>query len=223
MARQIADCSYRGSVGAYQQWADTVGDNSYSFDNILPYFKKSAEFTPPDYAKRGAGGLVRYDASAFSPVGGPLQVSYSNFWHPLSDYLTNAFASLGLKPLSGFNSGDLLGFGEFTSTVDPRAETRSSSETSFLQAAMKSSTLKIYQQTLAKKVLFSANKTAIGVSVTTSGVSYVLSARREVILAAGVVSGCSGVFCEVKINGVVSISANVNGLRDRSGSNFGTF
>ncbi|MCJ1430299.1 hypothetical protein MMC29_008216, partial [Sticta canariensis] len=173
-------------MGAYQQWADTVGDNSYTFDNILPYFKKSAEFTPPDYAKRGAGGLVRYDASAFSPVGGPLQLSYSNFWQPLSGYLTKAFASLGLKPLSGFNSGDLLGFSEFTSTVDPRAETRSSSETSFLQAAMKSSTLKIYQQTLAKKVLFSANKTAIGVSVTTSGVSYVLSARREVILAAGV-------------------------------------
>lgn len=179
-------------MGAYQQWADSVGDNDYTFNNILPYFKKSPEFTGPEYAKRGAGGLVRYDASAFSPVGGPLQVSYSSFWLPLADYLGKAFASLGLKPLSGFNSGELLGFSELTTTVDPRAETRSSSETSFLQAAMRHSTLQVYQQTLAKKILFNANKTAIGVSVATSGVSYVLSARKEVILAAGVVSLCSG-------------------------------
>ncbi|MCJ1464216.1 hypothetical protein MMC07_002829 [Pseudocyphellaria aurata] len=152
----------------------------------FPFFQKSTDFTPPNYAKRRAGGLVGYDASAFSPVGGPLQVSYSNFWQPLSNYFRKAFVSLGLKPLLGFNSGQILGFSEFTSTLDPRAETRSSSETSFLQAALESSDLQVYQQTLAKRILFDANKIAIGVSVTTSGVSYVLSARKEVILADGV-------------------------------------
>lgn len=221
VGEKVADCSSRGTVGSFQQWADVVGDDDYTFNKILPYFRKSTDFTPPNYAKRGAGGLVGYDASAFSPVGGPLQVSYSNFWQPISDYFRKAFVSLGLKPLLGFNSGHLLGFSEFTSTVDPRAETRSSSETSFLHAAMESSDLQVYQQTLAKRILFNADKTAIGVSVTTSGVSYVLSAKKEVILAAGVVSVRSKAMCEVETDCIVSIPANTNDLRHRSGRNLG--
>ena len=29
---------HRGTLGSYQQWADTVGDESYTFHNLLPYF-----------------------------------------------------------------------------------------------------------------------------------------------------------------------------------------
>ena len=73
-------------------------------------------------------------------------------------------------------------------TVDPEAETRSSSETSFLQSAISSSPLfQIYQRTLAQRIIFNQNKTAVGVAVSTSGVPYTLSARKEVIVAAGVV------------------------------------
>ena len=143
-------------MGTYQQWADLVGDDSYTFKNILPFFAKSPTFTPPNYAKRGAGGPVIFDANAFSSSGGPLQVSYSNFWQPLTDYVSSAFARLGLKPLLGFNSGKLLGFAEFTLTIDPYVQIRSSSETSFLQAAIENSTLQVYKQTLAKKKSFSA-------------------------------------------------------------------
>ena len=164
-----------------------MGDDSYTFDRILPFFKKSPAFTPPNYAKRGAGGPVAFDASAFSSLGGPLQVSYSNFWQPIGDYVRTAFNRLGFKALSGFSSGELDGFAEFTLTIDPRAQTRSSSETSFLQAAIGNPKLQLYKQTLAKKILFGENKTATGVSVITSEKSYVLSARREVILAAGAV------------------------------------
>ena len=73
-------------------------------------------------------------------------------------------------------------------TVDPEAETRSSSETSFLQSTILSSpSAQIYQRTLANKIIFNDNKTATGVAVSTNGVPYTLSAKKEVILAAGVV------------------------------------
>ena len=177
-----------GTVGAFQQWADKVGDPSYTFEALLPYYEKSPHLTPPNYDKRQAGGQVLYDPKSFSPAGGPLQVSYVSFWQPISDYFRNAFASLGLTPLPGFNSGSLLGYSEFTVTIDPEAETRSSSETSFLQSAISNSPLfQIYQRTLAKRIIFNKNKTAVGVAVSTSGVPYTLSARKEVILAAGVV------------------------------------
>jgi len=47
---------------------------------LLPYFRKGITFTPPNYDKRGGGGLVNYDASAFGRDDGALHVSYFNFW-----------------------------------------------------------------------------------------------------------------------------------------------
>ncbi len=41
---------------------------------------------------------------------------------------------------------------------------------------------------MAKRILFDKRKAATGVEVMTNGDSYVLSAKKEVILAAGVVS-----------------------------------
>lgn len=68
---------HRGTIGAYQRWADLVGDQSYTFSRILPYFKKSSTLTPPNLEKRDApNATVRYDASAFNnALRGPLQVS----------------------------------------------------------------------------------------------------------------------------------------------------
>lgn len=73
-----------------------------------------------------------------------------------------------------------------TQTIDPKRETRSSAETSFLTAAVKSQqmNLKVYTHTMAKRILFSGNS-AQGVLVNTAGVEYTLRAKKEVILSAG--------------------------------------
>ena len=31
-----------------QQWADMLNDSSYTFDQVLSYYKISVEFTPPN-------------------------------------------------------------------------------------------------------------------------------------------------------------------------------
>ena len=142
---------------------------------------------PPNYAKRGPGSSLLYSPDAFSSAGGPLQVSYANFYQPISSYVKLALQKLGLDNIAGLNSGSLLGFSEFTLTVDPSTAVRSSSETSFLQAAIDASTLKVYHRTVAKKIIFDSKKRAKSVLVETAGVKYELSARKEVILSAGVV------------------------------------
>ncbi|KAI4162703.1 MAG: hypothetical protein LQ342_003749 [Letrouitia transgressa] len=172
-----------GTIGSYNRWADIVGDDSFTFDNILPFFKKSVQFTPPNQSKLGPGVTVPYDPSAFGQ-GGPLRVSYSNFYQPISPFVNKAFAALGLKSIHGFNSGKLIGYSHITDAIDPQAETRSSAETSFLAAAIEQSALQVYKQTLAKRIVFSG-KRASGVQVQTVGVRYALTARKEVIVAAG--------------------------------------
>jgi choline dehydrogenase len=68
----------RDTRGSYQPWADAVGDQSYTFDNWLPYFKKSVSFTPPKSPPRAAHATAEYNPAAFETNGGPLDVFYAH-------------------------------------------------------------------------------------------------------------------------------------------------
>ena len=115
-------------------------------------------------------------------------MSFSNYEQPTTSYLLKGLQRLGFKPTKGQSSGQLIGYSQAPFTIDPRTETRESSETSFLKDAIEKTPLQVYQQTLATNILFDGKKRAIGVNVSTAGVPYVLRARKEVILSAGVVS-----------------------------------
>lgn len=69
-------------------------------------------------------------------------------------------------------------------TINPTNAHRSSSQTSFLDKAIDTTSLKIYIQTLATRVIFK-NNTATGVLCEAGGLTFQLSATREVILSAG--------------------------------------
>ena len=71
-------------------------------------------------------------------------------------------------------------------TIDPKDQTRSSSQSSFLNQAINSTSIVVYHGTLAKKIIFDGNK-AGGVLVNTSGTEYILHANKEVVLYAGAV------------------------------------
>ena len=178
---------HRSTKGAYQTWADKVQDQSFTFDNLLPYFEKSINFTEADIALRG-GPKVAYDPKPFSSTGGPLHVSFWNYYVPASASISRGLSKLGFKETSQIQSGSLLGYAQFPATITPDTQLRDSAQTSFLDAAIaadRSSNLQLYPNTLAKQIAFDA-KTATGVRVNTAGWDYVLSARKEVILAAGV-------------------------------------
>lgn len=160
---------------------------------MYPFYKKSCTFSPPDYSRIDPSLNISYDPSAFEPNGGPLNVSFGNYQGPYGPYLKSALARMGFKAVPGLSSGELIGYGDSTIAVDPRTATRSSSETSFLQqAARLSSTLTIYPNALAKKILFDANKKATGVRVQgnifNNNLEYDISAKKEVIVSGGVVS-----------------------------------
>jgi len=97
-----------------------------------------------------------------------------------------------MKLISSLNAGVLNGSSFSTLTIDPRNGYRSSSESSFLQAALQNGTAPmIFKNSLARKILFNGT-TATGVLVTTAGaygipdLNYTLTARKEVIVSAGV-------------------------------------
>ena len=143
-------------------------------------------FIPPDFSKSASNSTLNYDLSAFNnSLQGPLQVSYVNWASPLSSWTQKAFTAVGILPNNGFNSGSIFGSMWVSHTVNPQDGRRSSSQTSFLDQAIKTSSLTAYTKTLAKRILFDGNNTASGVEVDTAGLAYTLKANLEVILSAG--------------------------------------
>lgn len=183
----------RGTIGSYQVWAEQVGDESWTFENILPYFSRGIHYSPPNVALRAANASVPPPANprAFSATGGPLQVSHPNFAQIFSTYVDAAMQESGIPSQQDFASGALLGRQWAPLTISYPQEERSSSESSYLRAALASGrhNLKIYTHTLARRVLFDECKNATGVEVQSKSYgnsnSYVLQARKEVILSAG--------------------------------------
>lgn len=166
-------------------WADEVGDDSYKWDNVLPYFKKSATFTPPDPATFPDNVTPSFNESAFdNSLGGPLQISYGGYTPEALVPFLDAFNDIGISPAEDFNSGDLLGANWVTNNINPENNHRSSSQTAFINPSLSNTSITIYPNTLARRVVFDGT-TATGVEVTTGRATYTLSARKEVILSAG--------------------------------------
>ena len=166
-----------------QNWADAVNDSSYTFDNALPYYKKSVHFTPPDVEKRAENGTAGFDTDAYDPQGGPLQVSYSNYAMPFSSWMKRGMQAIGIGEIKDFNLGKLMGAQYCSSTINPKNQRRSSSHT-FLES-IKPSSLSTYTHTLAKKINFDKNKKATSVQVEGPLGTFTLTAKNEIIVSAG--------------------------------------
>ncbi|KAF3047624.1 hypothetical protein E8E12_010989 [Didymella heteroderae] len=182
---------HRGTTGAYQRWADLVGDQSYTFDRLLPYFKRTSTLTPPSLEKRKASNAtVLYDVSGFdNRSGGPLQVSWANWVDPTQSWLARALQAIGQQlSKSGLSSGIVNGGAWVPTTIDPKDATRSTSKSSYLEAAMHNpkSRLTVHMHSQASKILFDKNKKATSVTILSGDKSFLIRAKKEIILSAGV-------------------------------------
>lgn len=176
---------HRATKGSYDMFADHVGDKAYTYANMEKFFKRSMNFSD-NAERRSADYNPTYDASAFSPEGGPLRVTYGAEANPFSEYGPAAFSAVGMQPQNGSSSGVLDGYAWWQYTIDPETGLRSSSESSFLTKAFERTSLTTYLNAQARNIIFK-NGTATGVNVTINGMyPFTLAARKEVIVSAGV-------------------------------------
>lgn len=90
-------------------WAATVNDSSYTFDEVLPFYQKSVQFTPPNTDYRAPNASADYDINAYDSDGGPSQVSYANFAQPFSSWMSLGMEAIGIDQVDDFNLGNIMG------------------------------------------------------------------------------------------------------------------
>lgn len=159
----------RGVPSDYDQWAQ-MGNRGWSYDDVLPYFRKSENCRFSDHASRGSGG--------------PLDVSFTTLYEPLAKAFIQAARNEGFAFNPDYNSGDQEGFGY--SQVTQKNGRRWSAADAYLHPARKRPNLRILTEAMALRLDFEGDR-CIGLLLERGGQQQRVRANAEVILAAGAI------------------------------------
>lgn len=173
------------SKGAHQLWADLVGDQSYTYDNMLQYYRKTMNFSHPNEKARGTNATAQYNA-ADTVTGGRLDVTYASYAQPWSTWVAKGLTAIGIPLVNAFINGNLMGQSWQLNTITQSNGFRSDSETAYLRPFLSRSNLAIFNGTFAQRILFGRGAAVTGVQVTAVGSTCSITANREVIISAGV-------------------------------------
>jgi len=157
----------RGQSADYDGWAQ-MGARGWSYDDVLPFFRKA------EHQERGESDV--------HGVGGPLNVSDFPEKHPVSGALIEACVEAGIPRRDDINTGDQEGVTWFQLTM--KNGQRHSAAVAYLHPAMKRPNLTVETRAMTTRILFQGKK-AIGVEFMQRGVKRKVMVGREVILAAG--------------------------------------
>jgi choline dehydrogenase-like flavoprotein len=157
----------RGHASDYDRWA-AAGNAGWSWDEVLPYFRRSE-------------GNVR-GASALHGADGPLVVSDCDPPYALSKVFLRAAEEAGFPANPDFNGPELEGAGVFQFTID--GGRRCGVSRAFLKPARSRSNLTVLTGALASRILLD-DGAAKGVTYRCRGGEHVIRARREVIVSGG--------------------------------------
>ncbi|KAI9679252.1 MAG: hypothetical protein M1817_005271 [Caeruleum heppii] len=180
-------------------WGE-LGNQGWTWDELVPYFLRSETYTPPS-----AQVARDLNTSYINPVdhgtSGPVQVSFPTVYSNYSRAWSPTFNNLGLgvdgDPFGG------LALGGYTTPIsqEPDTVTRSYAAKAYYKPNAARPNLKVLTKALVNNIVFDdrgngkgkrtegsrRDIVATGANFTSAGRSYVVKAKREVILSAGVV------------------------------------
>jgi len=162
----------RGQKSDYDHWA-ALGNRGWSWDEVLPVFKRSEDYQHGADELHGAGGELRVEERRVS-------------WEIL-DAWRDAAEECGIPKIREFNRGDNFGNAYFQ--VTQRGGVRWSGTKAFLRPVAHRPNLKVLTEAHVQRIRIDSRdgvKRAIGLDVRLGQAgTQVVEARRELILAAG--------------------------------------
>jgi choline dehydrogenase len=156
-----------GAKSDYDHWQD-LGNEGWSFSNVLPYFKKA------EHRKRTGDG-----------TGGQLNVTNLRCVNPLSKAFVEAGQTIGLKRNDDFNGESQEGVGLYQ--VTQKNGQRHSTAAAYLKPALSRPNLTVITGAHVAKIDVETTR-AVGVTYLKNGVLERVRAEREIILSGGAVN-----------------------------------
>lgn len=160
----------RGNAVDYDRWAQ-MGNKGWSYNDVLPYFRKSE------------GHVDRRDE--FHGDGGPLTVCRARSKSPLFDRFIEAGEQAGYARNDDFNGSAQDGFGRYDFNI--KDGKRWSTSRAFLRPVLNRPNLTVATHAATRRIIVE-NKKAVGVEYERDGRSYRANATQEIVLCAGAVN-----------------------------------
>ncbi|MGH7062418.1 MAG: GMC family oxidoreductase, partial [Stellaceae bacterium] len=160
----------RGQAEDFDHWRQ-LGNTGWSFDDVLPYFKRS------EHQTRGA--------DAWHGTGGPLCVSDVPDRHPICEAFIESALGLGLPRNDDFNGAGQEGVGYHQTTT--RNGKRCSTAVGYLRPALTRANLQVVTGAFAERIVLDGRR-ATGVVFRQDGRLRTARAAGEVILCGGAVN-----------------------------------
>src|SRR5580693_951990 len=160
----------RGHSLEYDQWAQR-GCQGWSFDQVLPYFKKA------ETNSRGAG--------EWHGDNGPMGVKQSRLDLPIRDAFLAAAGEAGYPVVDDLNADVAEGFGRIDTNIANGR--RASTAVAFAQSGMKRGNLDLLSEAMAARIVIEGGR-AKGVEIIRQGKRQTVWAEREIILCGGTVN-----------------------------------
>ncbi len=163
----------RGQSRDYDGWASLTGDESWSWRNVLPLFKKHEDHWRGADEAHGSGGEWRVERQRLS-------------WEIL-DAFRDAAVEAGVAKIEDFNRGDNQGSSRFE--VNQRRGVRWNTVKAFLEPAARRPNLSVLTEALVKRVRLGrggdGRPEAQGIEFFQGNEEVFAAARGETILAGG--------------------------------------
>lgn len=159
----------RGHALDYEGWRQ-LGNEGWSWDDVLPYFKKSEDQVRGPSETHGSGGELSVDNLRAS-------------WEVL-DVFREAAIETGIAATDDFNGGESEGVGYFQ--VTQKRGRRMSAARAFLKPARHRQNLTILTDAQVERIRFDGRR-ASGIEFSRGGTPSYAEAGREVVLSAGAI------------------------------------
>ncbi len=170
----------RGHKRDYDIWRQ-LGCTGWSYDDVLPYFKKLENHVERD--------------DEFHGKNGPLKVTRSHTKNELFDAFIQSGNSAGYPLTDDFNGSQQEGFGRYDFSIFNGR--RQSTAVAYLNPIKRRKNLEIITNAHVKRIVFQENR-ASGIEYERVGESFIVNANKEIIISAGAINSpailqCSGI------------------------------
>ncbi|KAK9880148.1 hypothetical protein WA026_008663 [Henosepilachna vigintioctopunctata] len=163
----------RGNRGDYDNWA-ALGNPGWSFDDVLPYFKKLENFESDN---------IDVDFRGFA---GPVN-SVTNMEQDYFDRLSSQLTEIGFDIVEDYNAKQQIGAARNQLFV--QLGKRVSGATAYVRPSITRHNFNVTVRALVTRILInSSQKKAYGVEFIKDGQRFIAKARKEVILSAGAIN-----------------------------------
>ncbi|MCI5074771.1 GMC family oxidoreductase N-terminal domain-containing protein [Oricola sp.] len=178
----------RGQARDYDGWAEITGDDSWNWENALPYFMAHEDH----YRLDDGADPVTGDNSLFSDMhgrGGEWRVEKQRLRWDVLEAFADAAEEAGIARTDDFNTGDNAGVGYFE--VNQRSGWRWSTAKGFLRPVRNRANLTVWTEAQVERLEFettgSGARRCAAAVVRRGDQSVTVHADREVILSAGAI------------------------------------